>query len=314
MTDVLLSDINVSTINSGKLETALDRLIAPALVAINESTTLAKEMVSRLIVTATNDVRRRPSRREGFVSAAVRFMLVGDSASLLAIRVNHDHTIAMCQHFLDMTLDIERSTQLSLLGDSESLAVTGMAVSATHAGRLFVTRRTVDHALKEFLKLRSMIAEQYVKLASKKAKEASVTRVGTSYETAFSQAKLAVLTAIDRYSATRGALASYVDMWIKQALFDKANLQEGAAFDIETDNANGSRDRALALNGTRSVPLDDILLETIAGEEHTSPDKGLHTRALSRLKHLRPALILCGPSLVYSMSNAERAQMVRMST
>lgn len=312
MQSVNIEGINVSSISSAKLEETLDKLIAPALVAINECTTLAKEMISRLLVTVSKDERRKQSRRDGFVTAAVRFLLVGDSASLLAIRVNHDHAIAMCSKFLELTIDIERSMQLSLVGDSEALAQTGMVVSATHAGKLFVARRTVEHSLKEFLHLRAVIAEQYKKLASKKAKEASLQRVGVRYDTAFAQAKLAVLTGIDRYSSTRGALASYIGTWIKQALFDKANLQEGVAFDIETDNLNGARDAALKLHGTRAVPLDDILLDSIAGEESITPSDGVHTRALSRLKHLRPALIACGPSLRYQMSNAERARMVRM--
>lgn len=303
----------IANISSGQIEAILDDLIGEALKAINDCTGLAREMVATLVVQATLDVRRRPARRDGFQAAAVRFMLMGDSASLLDIKLNHDHAINICNRFLELTSDVNNSTMQCLIGDAHALTATGLSISATNYGKLFTASRTVKHALNEFLEFRGHIANKYERLASQKAKEASMARVGTSYHTAFSQARMAVLTGIDRYSSTRGALASYIDVWIKQALFDKGNLQEGVAFDIESDNTNGSRDAALRLHSTRSVPLDDLLLETIAAAEApVGTNGGEHTRALSRLRHLRPALRACGASLSYQMTNRERKRLVRI--
>lgn len=299
----------IDNISAGHIETTLDVLIAPALTSINETTGLAREAIASLIVLATRDSRQQPARRDGFSEAALRYMLVGSSEALLAIKLNHNHAVDLCTKFLEHTIDVDRALHHCLVGNGEPLASIGLELSATKYGHLFTARQTVSMALKEFLEFRKLIADKFERLASQEAKRYSVDSVGLSYSTAFSQARMGVITAINRYSSTRGALASYVSLWITQHLKDADNMHEGVAYDVDS-SVSSRGDGSLA--AARGVPLDDVLLETLAGEEFVPIDQS-HTRALSRLKHLRPAMRATGGSLLYPMSRDEQAKMIRLA-
>lgn len=306
----------IANISSDQLEVMLDRLMEPALRAINGCSDLYRLTVSEALASKAFDVRHKPSRSDTFFEDAATFLITKDIGLGLKLKLNHDRNIAMCNRFLLSTAGADSATVSATILNSSALITMGDAVQATVPGRIFLARCEVECHLKLVRQLREMIAEKYMRLATAQAANAAKTRVNVNYQVALNQAIQGVYTAIDRYSGERGALASYVGLWVNQALLDKTNLQEGTALDIgSSGGVNDNRSAFLGTHSTAAVSLDsETMGDVIPYEPEGYSDRhGEHTRALSALPSLRPVLRSAGESLRYELSNRERAMMMRLN-
>lgn len=306
--------IQIANISSDLLEIALDRLMEPAIRAINGCSDLYKVTVANALAMKAFDVRHKPSRSDSFFEDAAMFLVTGNIELGLKLKLNHDRNITMCNVFLLSTAGVDSATANAVMLNSKALIGMGDAVMATSPGRLFIARCEVDCALRHVRQLREMIAEKYVRTATQQAAMAAKTRVGVNYKVAHNQAIQGIYTAIDRYSGDRGALASYVGLWIKQALLDKTNLQEGAALDIGSSGGGPHDNRADFLNthSTAAVSLDSEAMNELPAHEGNGYTNrhAEHTRALSTFHALRPVLRAAGESLRYELNGIERRKLI----
>jgi len=307
----------IGNISSNLLEKALDKLMEPAIRAINACSDLYAVEVANALASKAFDVRHKPSRSDSFFEDAAIFIITRDIDTGLRLKLNHDRNIAMCDKFLLCTAGADAASQSAVWLRSEALLAMGEAIMATAPGRLFSARCEVAVALKHVKQLRETIAEKFMRLATSRAAEHTKERVGVNYEVAHHQAIQGIYTAIDRYSGERGALASYIELWIKQALLDKTNLQEGAALDIgSSGGVNDNRATFLERHSTAAVSIDaegvGDLLATDDSDGYANRHAE-HTRALSALAALRPVLRSTGESLRYELNNRERANMLRLN-
>ena len=306
----------IGNISSDQLEVMLDELMAPALRAINSCSNLYLLTVSEALASKAFDVRHKPSRSDTFFEDAATFLVTKDINLGLKLKLNHDRNIAMCYKFLISTAGVDSATASATMLNSSALVAMGDAVGATVPGRLFIARCEVEYHLRLVRSLREMIAEKYMRLATGSAGNAAKTRINVNYKVALNQAIQGVYTAIDRYSGERGALASYVNLWITQALLDKTNLQEGTALDLgSSGGVNDNRATFLERHSTAAVSLDNETFgDSLPYEQDGYADRHAeHTRALSALPALRPVLRSAGESLRYQLSNRERSMLVRLS-
>lgn len=306
----------IANISSDKLEGMLDKLMEPAIRAIDSCSALYRVTVSEALAAKAFDVRHRPSRSNSFYEDAATFLVTKDIETGLRLRLNHDRNIAMCDKFLLSTAGVDLAMADAVMLNNRALTSMGDAVLATNPGLLFVARCEVECALQQVKDLREMIAEKYMRLAASAAAKSVKSRVKVNYKVAEQQAIQGIYTAIDRYSGERGALASYVGMWINQALLDKTNLQEGSALDLGSSNGtNDNRATFLERHSTAAISLEsETIGELIPYEAEGYADRhGEFTRALSALQGLRPALRSTGESLRYQLNNRERALLMKVA-
>ena len=307
----------IANISSDLLEGALDKLMEPAIRAIEGCSDLYAVTVAEALAARAFDVRHRPSRSDAFFNNAAKFLLTRDIILGLSLKLNHDRNIAMCDQFLLSTAGVDSATEAATYRlNSAALAAMSDAVMATKPGKLYLARATVEFALRNVLQLREDIANQYERFAIQQASQSVRSRVHVNFEVASSQATKGIYTAIDRYSAERGALAAYVKLWVRQALLDKTNLQEGAAIDLgSSGGVNDNRAEFLKRYSTTSVSLDTTTVsETLAQDNDGFSDRhGEHTRALAAIPSLRPTLRAAGESLRYELNNRERSMLLRLN-
>ena len=306
----------IGNISSDLLETALDKLMEPALRAINACSDLYAVTVADALASKAFDVRHRPSRSDSFFEDAAQFLVTRDTELGLKLKLNHDRNIKMCELFLLRTAGVDAATESAVMLNSRALITIGDAVMATAPGRLYLARCEVENALKNMMAFREKIEEKYVRTATAAASMHYKTRPGVNYKVAVQQARLGIYTAIDRYSGERGTLASYVGLWINQALLDKTNLQEGAALDMgSSGGVNDNRSVFLSRHSTAAVSLDsDKIGETLTHvEEGYANRHAEHTRALSAIPALRPVLRAAGESLRYQLNNRERQALLKVA-
>lgn len=297
----------IENISSERIETILDSLMAPAIRAIDGCSDLYAITVSDALAAKAFDVRHRPSRSDTFLDDAAAFLITRDPDLGVRLKLNHDRNIAMCDKFLLGTAGVEEATQQAIHLNSTHLSNMGDAVSATAPGRLFLARCEVALALNNVLAFRETIYNKYELLAIQQATMHRSGRYGVNIDVAVNQAKQGVYIAIDRYSSQRGVLSSYVNLWIRQALLDKANLQEGAAVEFSSGGP--------AHMSTVAVSIDsEELSESLAHVNDGYADRNAeHTRALSAIPALRPVLRSTGESLCYPLNNRERALLTKVA-
>jgi hypothetical protein len=308
----------IANISSYKLEEALDSLMAPAIRAINCCSDLYAVTVADALAAKAFDVRHRPSRSQSFENDAAEFLITRDIELGLRLKLNHDRNIAMCDQFLLSTAGADSATESAIYMNSQALVSMGDTVMAISPGRLFLARCEVEYSLGLFSKLREMIADKYERLATQQAAMHVKERPNVDYHVASQQAKQGIYTAIDRFSGERGALASYVQMWVYQALLDKTNLQHGAAIDIGSSGGgeNDKRTAFLATHSTAAISIDSETIGDILAHDDSdgfANRHAEHTRALSAIHALRPALRAAGESLRYELNGVERRQLMRMN-
>jgi hypothetical protein len=308
----------IANISSDQLEIALDKLMEPAIRAINDCSDLYAVTVAESLASRAFDVRHKPSRSDSFFEDAAVFVITRNIDLGLRLKLNHDRNIAMCSQFLLSTAGADSATVAATVLNSQALAIMADAVMATEPGKLFTARCEVECALRNFEALREMIAKKYERLATQQAAIHVKTRPKVNYKVAQQQAMQGVYTAIDRYSGERGALASYVGLWVRQALLDKTNLQEGAALDTGSSGGGGANDKRaqfLEQHSTAAISLDsEAIGDIIAADEEDgyANRHAEHTRALSTIHALRPVLRAAGESLRYELSSRERAKLMRL--
>lgn len=305
----------IANISSDLLEVCLDKLMEPAIRAIDGCSDLYAITVADALASTSFDVRHKPSRSDTFFHDSTQFLINRDIDLGVKLKLNHDRNIGMCTQFLLSTAGADSATAQAILLNSNALISMGDTVSATIPGKIFLARREVEVALSNVEQLREMIAQKYERLATQQAAIHVKTRRGVNYKVALNQAKQGVYIAIDRYSGERGALASYVNLWLRQSLLDKTNLQEGAALDIgSSGGTNDNRAQFLERHSTAAISLDsETIGDIIAQENDGYADRhGEHTRALSTIHALRPALRAAGESLRYELSGRERRLLMRL--
>jgi hypothetical protein len=308
----------IANISSYKLEEALDNLMAPAIRAINSCSDLYAITVADALAAKAFDVRHRPSRSQTFENDAAEFLITRDIELGLRLKLNHDRNIAMCDQFLLSTAGADSATESAIYLDSKALIAMSNAVMGTVPGRLFIARCEVDNSSKLFRQLREMIAKKYERLATQQAALHVKDRPNVNYKVAVQQATQGIYTAIDRFSGERGALASYVGMWLRQALLDKTNLQEGAAIDIGSSGGGENDKRAafLATHSTAAISIDSETIGEILAQDDSdgyANRHAEHTRALSAIHALRPVMRAAGESLRYELSGDERRLLMRVN-
>ncbi len=297
----------IENISSETIELTLDALMENAVRAIDGCSDLYVTTVADAMAAKAFDVRHKPSRSETFLEDAARFVITRDINLGVRLKLNHDRNIAMCDKFLLYTAGVADATKQAVQLDSSALSSMGGNVLATSPGRLFLARQEVDLALADVTRFRSIIAAKYERLAVQQASLHAKGRRGVNAKVAENQAKVGVYTAIDRYSSERGALANYVNLWIRQALIDKTNLQEGAAVEYTAGGDNQMSTVAVSID-------NELLSETLEHVTEGYADRNaVHTRALSTIAPLRPVLRAMGESLRYPLNNRERAKLIKLS-
>ena len=98
-------------------------------------------------------------------------------------------------------------------------------------------RKTVKYWFDIYLQFKSMIAAKYYRLAYKFAKQEAALRSGLELDSLFKSLLIALNLAIDRYNSEKGALASYIQTWLKAYILNEScGLELGQAFKLNSWN------------------------------------------------------------------------------
>ena len=143
---------------------------------------------------------------------------------------------------------------------------------------LYTIMSLVDGYLRNFYAYRSVVVDHYVKMASKQASTYIETNPAMNYDFKDVRQNIlkSVLVAIDKYDSDRGALTSYINWWILNALTCGTDEHEyGIAYTIPQTQ------RKKLANGTSGEVNFSISLDGMANDDDENNDRNLHSSVSS---------------------------------
>jgi hypothetical protein len=147
---------------------------------------------------------------------------------------------------------------------------------------LFVICLNSHDSLKQFYKYRSEVLGNYVQLASKQAKAYSSMSANNTYDFQDVRQTIlrAILTAIDKYDSSKGALTSYINWWILNAQTCSAAEHEyGIAFTMPQSHKRKIANDKNVDSINFSVSLDQLISSEDGSDDslhnHLSRDRDL---------------------------------------
>lgn len=278
-------------LSSYQIATVLDTLLFEALRPLAHHTRVIQHWLAEMLPLAVSDGRRKLSRtqtRDQFVTSCYIAINTTDPDQLMEtvdkLKIERNqifHLVIKVQEICNTYLDdmmivaqtkshTKRTFHRNRMQKVEDLLQT----DRNHWHQALLTMNWwIDLAFN----FKQMVAEKYYRLAYKKALEAEHgTRLSISLADLYNNYILAIYRAIDKYDSDNGMLASYVQMWFKNASSNPDYDHEiNIAFTIPASQRrllqrqNWTNRKGQAIMNIAN-PIDEQILETEAGTIQTN--------------------------------------------
>lgn len=127
----------------------------------------------------------------------------------------------------------------------------------------FITRtnKEVSYWYDKYLKFRELILSKYYRLAYKCAKITKLNKPSIDIDCLFKSLILSMNTALDKYTATKGTLTSYIQLWFKSTIVDpKYEFEIGRPFKL----SNYGKQKLIDIGSSpNAISTDDESFTTI---------------------------------------------------
>lgn len=272
-----------SNLTGGQIQEALDFLIYKGLEPVVRYSTIFDIQVSHLLGVAATNRKRKISAlpREEFVNNLCNVLMSTDPDVRLNLLANSRIERGFVYRFLVGFLAACEGysalyTRYLTSASYQEQQTLGKQLAAIerHVGftrdHLFSTLRIVEQYLGLAYEFRNNIVNQYLKHAYKQAHTFCKQKVGTfNFNDLYQTLMAAIIKAIDKYDSSRGALTSYINYWILNAMTysnTSFGYEYGVAYSIpQLQRKTIQGDRHAEVNF--SVSLDQLI-----GAEDESTD------------------------------------------
>jgi len=301
--------VNTSNLTGGQIQDVLDHLIYRGLEPLVLHSSVFDSQVAHLLTIAATNKKRKLSAldREVFVSQLCRVLATTNPTEkfelVSAAKIERSFVYGFLVNFLKAT-EQYRDLHVRYLSCSDhverSRLESRMAVIENSVGfsreRLFSAVRVCEHYVALAYEFRNAVVEQYLKHGYKKAHAycKSTTR-HLDFKEVYQSFLAAITKSLDKYDSSKGALTSYVDYWLLNAM-TYANPSYGHEYGIaysmpQTQNRKGAAGE-IPQQVNFSVSLDSLV----------GKDDDESTSLLN--------MIPCGEGLDRDMEASEEEQLV----
>lgn len=269
-----------------QIQIILDLFLYKALEPVILHSTAFDNQVSYLLTLITGNRKRKISsiEREQVIELLAAYLVVEDRREkfelIRSARIERSFIHAFLSRFLahnDAFLGLYRDFMVN----TKTRTVTGERLAAMATGSGCVDRNALysimslsSGYLSNFYKYREVIVNHYVKMASKKADEYIESNPSMGYDFMDVRQNIlkSVLTAIDKYNSDRGALTSYINWWVLNALTCGTDEHEyGIAYTIPQSQ------RKKIANGTSTGEVNfSVSMDTLTNNDDEDGERNLH--------------------------------------
>lgn len=257
-----------------QIQNVLDLFLYKALEPIIQHSSAFDNQIVYLLGLITRNKKRKLSSisREEAISFLARALVSEDPAQkfelIRSARIERNFIHIFINQFLQFAGNYVEtySKYLSLRGHERKIQAKRMTVLSqsllTNRKSLFIIATNSKDALDQFYKYRTEVLSNYVQLASKQAKAYTSMNSNNTYD--FNDVRQtilrAILTAIDKYDSSKGALTSYINWWILNAQTCGASQHEyGIAFTIPQSHKRKIANNKEIDSINFSVSLDKLI-------------------------------------------------------
>lgn len=265
-----------------QIQNVLDLFLYKSLEPIIRYSTAFDHQIIYLLGLITRNKKRKLSSipREEAISFLARALVSEDKSAKFELvrsaKIERNFIHVFINQFLAKSgnYTLEYSKYLCLSGHRRKLQSRRMdnlsQALLTDRRSLFVICMNSYDALQQFYKYRSEVLGNYVQLASKQAKAYTMVNSTNTYDFQDVRQTIlrAILTAIDKYDSSKGALTSYINWWILNAQTCSAAEHEyGIAFTMPQSHKRKIANAKNADYINFSVSLDQLISSQDDGNE-----------------------------------------------
>jgi hypothetical protein len=265
-----------------QIQNVLDLFLYKALEPIVKYSTAFDHQIVYLLGLITRNKKRKLSSipREEAISFLARALAAETKdhqfEMIRAAKIERNFIHVFINQFLSKAGNylLEYSKYLCLNGHRRKIQARRMDLLGqsllTDRRSLYVICLNSHEALQQFYKYRAEVLGNYVQLASKQAKAYTMINSTNTYDFQDVRQTIlrAILTAIDKYDSSKGALTSYINWWILNAQTCSAAEHEyGIAFTMPQSHKRRIANNKNADYINFSVSLDQLISSQDDGNE-----------------------------------------------
>ena len=276
-----MSEAETSNLTGGQIQEALDFLIYKGLEPVVLYSNIFDIQLVHLLGVASTNKKRKISAlpREEFLNVVSNALLTNDRELKLRLiteaRIERGFVYRFLVGFIEATAGyIDNYTKKLCCSDYGEIQRLERKISSVerHVGftraHLFSTIRVVTGYVNLAYEFRNQIVTQYVRHAYKQAHKFCKEKSGHFDFEDLNQTLMAAITkAIDKYDSSKGALTSYINYWILNAM-TYSNPQFGYEYGVSYSIPQVHRK---AIQGSKASEVNfSVSLEKTVGEDDSS--------------------------------------------